>query len=71
MLEIQHSEGPKKPERLTSPEVIKSFHEAGVTIATWARERGYEPQIVYAVMHGRSKALRGKAHQIAKELGMK
>lgn len=56
---------------LTGPEVKQRFVLRGEAMADWARQRGFSPVQVSAVIHGRNKGLRGKAHAIARELGMK
>lgn len=43
----------------------------GVNLAAWARDKGFNPQLVYLVARGERKCLRGQSHAIAKELGMK
>lgn len=47
------------------------FHQRGISVASWARERGYSPWLVYSILGGQRKCLRGKSAQIAKELGLK
>lgn len=49
----------------------KSFREAGLSIADWAREHKFNPRLVYAVLRDERKCLRGESFAIAKELGMK
>jgi gp16 family phage-associated protein len=41
------------------------FRNAGVTIADWAVANGFSPALVYAVLSGRRKCLRGKSYEIA------
>ncbi|QBK06423.1 DNA-binding protein [Hylemonella gracilis] len=47
------------------------FHSAGISIADWARERQFNVRLVYAVLRGERKCLRGESFRIAQELGMK
>lgn len=47
------------------------FRQQGITVATWAKERGFNPRLVYSILRGDRKCTRGQSHQIAKELGMK
>lgn len=63
----------KDAQRMTSDKgcTPASFHNAGLTIAQWARARGFNQSLVYSVLRGERKALRGESYQIAKELGMK
>lgn len=50
---------------------IEDFRVDGATIAVWARERNFSPRLVYAVLRGERKCLRGESYRIAKELGLK
>lgn len=52
-----------------SPRTFKS--RFGVGVGEWAKERAYEPKLVYAVMAGKRKCLRGDSLRIAIELGLK
>lgn len=47
------------------------FRERGINLAEWAREKGFNQQLVYLVIRGERKCLRGQSHCIAKALGMK
>lgn len=51
--------------------VKRKFNESGISIAEWARENGFNVNLVYQVLRGDSKALRGQAHDIACRLGIK
>lgn len=56
---------------LTREQVRQVLDKDGVTIASWARAHGYEPEQVYDVMRGRAKGRSGVSHNIAVELGIK
>lgn len=56
---------------LTPKELKESFQAEGKTFAGWARENGYTENEVYRVVNGFAKGTRGKAHEIAKQLGLK
>lgn len=43
----------------------------GVSVSEWARLRGFHREIVYAVLSGRTRGLRGQAHDVAVALGIK
>lgn len=47
------------------------FDEHGVPISDWAAAHGFDRQIVYAVLSGRSRAIRGESHRVAVALGLK
>lgn len=47
------------------------LRERGITLSEWAKERGFNQQLVYLVARGERKCLRGQSFEIAKELGMK
>lgn len=50
---------------------VADFRSNGVAIAEWAKSNGFSPALVYAVLRGERKCLRGQSHEIAKALGMK
>ncbi len=47
------------------------FARRGESIADWARKNGFNQQLVYKVLSGKSRALRGECHAIAVKLGLK
>lgn len=47
------------------------FEESGIPVAEWARARGFSTGLVYQVLDGKRKCLRGQSHQIAVALGLK
>lgn len=47
------------------------FDESGISIAEWARAEGFSVALVYQVIEGRRKCMRGQSHQIAVSLGLK
>jgi gp16 family phage-associated protein len=47
------------------------FEDSGISVAEWARARGFSTSLVYQVLEGRRKCLRGQSHQIAVALGIK
>lgn len=51
--------------------VRQKFYKAGISIAEWARSCGFDEDLVYAVLSGRSHANRGEGHRIAVALGLK
>lgn len=55
----------------TDPNPWADLRQRGINLAEWAREKGFNPQLVYLVARGERKCLRGQSHSIAKELGMK
>jgi len=52
-------------------EVRHEFEVRGLSIAAWARTHGYSSQLVYQILSGRTRCLRGQSHQIAVHLGLK
>lgn len=56
---------------MTAEQVKAKFEAEGLSIAEWARARGYKLRTVYGVLSGRTKCQRGLGHQIAVDLGMK
>jgi len=55
----------------TTDEVWAQFRAGGVSANEWAKQHGFEPTLVYSVLSGTRKCLRGKSHEIAKALGLK
>lgn len=55
----------------TREEAAQWFSDRGVTISEWALERSFNPALVYQVLAGTRKAVRGSSFQIAVALGMK
>jgi gp16 family phage-associated protein len=57
------------PERLEQKR--QEFARSGVSIRQWALAHGYPAHLVYQVLSGRKRCLRGKSHAIAVRLGLK
>ncbi|UVH60680.1 DNA-binding protein [Variovorax paradoxus] len=55
----------------TAEQVAAWFRRNGITVVAWAEEHGFEPEIVYALISGRTRGLRGRSHEAAVALGMK
>ena len=55
----------------SGPQVREEFAVLGLSISAWARAHGYSAQLVYQVLTGRKRCLRGQSHQIAVRLGLK
>lgn len=60
----------------TRQQIRDEFAASGVSYSAWARQRGYSPNMVIAIVNDddvnpRIKCLRGEAHNIAVELGLK
>lgn len=45
--------------------------EQGISTTQWAEDHGFNLPLVYEVLAGRKKGLRGQAHNIAIALGLK
>ena len=52
-------------------DIRDDFNRKGQAIADWARSRGFTPNLVYLVLSGKRRALRGQSHDIAVALGIK
>lgn len=55
----------------TEAEVKAEFARLGLSIGAWARCHGFSAQLVYQVLAGRKRAVRGQSHEIAVRLGLK
>jgi gp16 family phage-associated protein len=49
----------------------KLFEETGTSVSEWARVKGFSAVLVYQVLDGRRKCMRGQSHRIAVALGLK
>ncbi|MDP3597150.1 MAG: DNA-binding protein [Nitrospirota bacterium] len=49
----------------------KLFQTSGASVAEWARVQGFSCVLVYQVLKGQRKCLRGQSHRIALALGLK
>lgn len=47
------------------------FEASGISVAEWARVQGFSTGLVYQVLDGNRKCLRGQSHRIAMALGLK
>jgi len=56
---------------LTEAQAKAALSMAGLSVADWARARGFSPELTRMVLAGKRKCLRGQSHQIAVELGIK
>jgi gp16 family phage-associated protein len=54
-----------------SSQVKARFEAEGLSISEWARANGFSVVMVYRVLSGESKGIRGEAHKIAVALGLK
>lgn len=52
-------------------EIRNEFAQRGLSISEWARTRGFSTALVYQVIAGKRKAVRGQSHRIAVALGLK
>lgn len=57
---------------LQDPSHVRAlFANTGWSVAEWARLQGFSTGLVYQVLEGHRKCLRGQSHQIAVALGLK
>ena len=47
------------------------FQDQGRSVSAWSVEQGFNPALVYAVLKGERKCLRGQSFRIAVALGVK
>lgn len=55
----------------TSDEVLEDLASKGVSVAAWARAKGYDADLTRAILRKERACLRGQSHNIAVELGLK
>ena len=52
-------------------QVKEEFSSSGISIASWARDNNFSPDLVYRILNNNRIPLRGKSHEIAVKFGMK
>lgn len=55
----------------TRAEVLQEFEQRGLSLSAWARREGVSAQLVYQILSGKKRGLRGQSHEIAVKLGLK
>lgn len=55
----------------TPDEVKAELARKGISIAAWARIKGYDADLTRAILRSERSAVRGQSHNIAVELGLK
>ncbi|MBN3006363.1 MULTISPECIES: DNA-binding protein [Chromobacterium] len=55
----------------TAAEARAELQSKGISITQWAIANKFSPNLVFEVLGGRKKCVRGQAHEIAIKLGMK
>lgn len=55
----------------TPEEAREALQAAGVSVTQWAVANNFSPNLVFEVLGGRKKCIRGQAHNIAVKLGIK
>lgn len=72
MLRLPQTPSEHARRELRSPDQVQAwFSDHGVCVADWAAQHGFSAALVYAVMKGKRKCLRGESHRIAVALGLK
>lgn len=55
----------------TAAEARAELQTKGISITQWAIANRFSPNLVFEVLGGRKKCVRGQAHEIAIKLGLK
>ncbi|MBN3833666.1 DNA-binding protein [Burkholderia sp. Ac-20344] len=55
----------------TAAEARAELQSKGISITQWAIANKFSPNLVFEVLGGRKKCVRGQAHEIAIKLGIK
>lgn len=61
---------PKASPPKTLDEFLNSLNERDMTVAAWARENGFPPVAVWAVVNGQLSGRHGRARQIVRAMGI-
>lgn len=59
------------PQLRTAAEARAELQAVGVSITQWALANRFSPNLVFEVLAGRKKCVRGQAREIAIKLGLK
>lgn len=55
----------------TAADARAELQKAGISITQWALSHKFSPNLVFEVLGGRKKCVRGQSHEIAVKLGIK
>ena len=55
----------------SADDVRAEFKQKGLSISGWATAHGFSTNLVFEVLAGRKKCIRGQSHRIAVMLGLK
>lgn len=55
----------------TPAEAREALNATGISITQWSIANKFSPNLVFEVLGGRKKCIRGQAHEIAVKLGIK
>lgn len=55
----------------TPDDVKRDFERKGISVSSWAKEHGFDRQLVHSVLSGRLKGRIGRCHKVAVLLGLK
>jgi len=55
----------------SADDVRAEFQQKGLSISGWATAHGFSTNLVFEVLAGRKKCIRGQSHRIAVMLGLK
>ncbi|MBE9402040.1 DNA-binding protein [Acinetobacter albensis] len=55
----------------TIMQVREEFSASGISIASWARDNHFSPDLVYRILKNNKIPQRGESHKIAIKLGIK
>lgn len=55
----------------TAGDIRQEFKDRGESISDWAVRHRFNPNLVFMVLSGRSKGIRGQSHRISVALGLK
>ena len=56
---------------MTPQDIKKQWRRQGITMKSWAKERGFNPDAVSMIINGQLKGRYGQSHRIAVALGLK
>jgi gp16 family phage-associated protein len=65
------SHGKNLPRLSAEQKIWRRFRNEGVNVRAWAISRGFNPGLVYSILRGERKCIRGQSHDVAVALGLK
>jgi gp16 family phage-associated protein len=70
-MSIEQNRAMEESRLRTVEEARNWFTKKGLSVVDWSIARGFNPTLVYSILQGKRKCLRGQSHRIALALRLK